>query len=85
VGIPEALVYVIDDEMTLSTWGKLVWGECKDEILAQELLPFPRLIYQQKTFIEEDYNTSKDKGKRVLTIFIRDRNSLIKNETALPT
>ena len=62
-GIPEALVYVVDDEMTLSTWGKLVWGECKDEILAQKLLSFPRLNYEP-SFIE-DYNKTKDKNKRV--------------------
>lgn len=61
--IPEALVYVVDDEMTLSTWGKLVWGECKDEILPQELLPFPCLAYEQ-SFIE-DYNKTKDQDKKI--------------------
>jgi putative CRISPR-associated protein (TIGR02619 family) len=61
--IPESLVYVADKDTILSTWGKLVWGECKDEILAQELLQFPRLVYQQ-TFIE-DYKKTKDKDKRV--------------------
>jgi putative CRISPR-associated protein (TIGR02619 family) len=62
-GIPEALVYALDDEMTLSTWGKLVWGECKDEILAQELLSFRYLTYEP-SFIE-DYNKTKDDSKRV--------------------
>ena len=61
--IPEALVYVVEDEMTLSTWGKLVWGECKDEILVRELLSFPRLKYES-SFIA-DYNKTKDKDKMI--------------------
>lgn len=62
-GIPESLVYVVDEEVTLSTWGKLVWGECKDEILSQDLLTFPYLHYQS-SFVE-DYKKSKDKNRRV--------------------
>lgn len=61
--IPEALVYVVEEEMTLSTWGKLVWGECKDEILSGSLLTFPSLVYLD-TF-REDYKKIKDQTKRV--------------------
>lgn len=63
VGIPESLVYIVDDEMTLSTWGKLVWGECKQEIFDEELLLFPGIHYQS-SFIE-DFNKTKDRDKRV--------------------
>lgn len=62
-GIPEALVYVLEDEMTLSTWGKLVWGECKHELLTEELLPFPNLDYEPS--FTEDFNHSKDRNKRI--------------------
>lgn len=62
-GIPEALVYVVEEEMTLSNWGKLVWGECKVELLSQELLPFPKLQYQP-SFVE-DYQQIKNKHERV--------------------
>lgn len=63
VGIPEALIYTVDADMTLSTWGKLVWGECKQEILSEELLAFPGLDYQS-SFVE-DFNKTKDFHKRV--------------------
>lgn len=62
-GIPEALVYILEDEMTLSNWGKLVWGECKLDLLAQELLTFPRLQYQP-SFVK-DYQQVKDKHERM--------------------
>ena len=61
VGIPEGLVYVVDDEMTLSNWGKLVWNECKDEMLSQDLLAFPKLQYQPSFF--NDYENIKNNQK----------------------
>ncbi|MGK7939087.1 MAG: putative CRISPR-associated protein [Crocosphaera sp.] len=61
--IPEALVYIVDDEMTLSTWGKLVWEECKNEILLRDLLEFPRLVYLDS--FREDYKKNKDVSQRV--------------------
>ena len=51
--IPEALLLKVDNEMTLSTWGKLVWGEGSALLLSQELLDFPRLSYEN-TF-KQDY------------------------------
>lgn len=51
--IPESLVLKVDEEMTLSTWGKLVWGECKKSLLAWELLKFPRLLFEDS--FREDY------------------------------
>ncbi len=62
-GIPESLVYQLEGEVTLSNWGKLVWGESKGEMLSQELLPFPRLQYQP-TFVE-DYQQISNQRERV--------------------
>lgn len=62
-GIPEALIYVLDNAVTLSTWGKLIWGECKQDILAQELLQFPRLKY--KDSFKADYKAVSQNHERV--------------------
>jgi hypothetical protein len=62
--IPESLVLKIDQEMTLSTWGNLVWGECKKTLLSQELLPLPRLEFENS--FRQDYkkiNRIEDKIK----------------------
>ena len=51
--IPESLVLKIDQEMTLSTWGNLVWGECKTTLLSQELLALPRIEFENS--FRQDY------------------------------
>lgn len=63
-GIPEAMVYPPgEEELILSTWGQLVWKQCKQEMLSQELLPFPKLQYRP-SFVA-DYRNIRDKGERV--------------------
>ena len=62
-GIPEALIAEIDNQITLSTWGNLIWEECKDEFLSTSLLNFPRLKYRD-TFIS-DYNQIKVPQERI--------------------
>jgi putative CRISPR-associated protein (TIGR02619 family) len=62
-GIPEAMVAEIDRKMMLSTWGQLIWNQCKNELLSGDLLDFPRLEYQD-TF-RADYNKAREKHKRV--------------------
>jgi putative CRISPR-associated protein (TIGR02619 family) len=62
-GIPETMLGEVDGKMTLSTWGKLIWNQYKDELLSGDLLPFSRLEYQD-TF-RADYNRVKEKQKRV--------------------
>ena len=62
VGIPETILGEVDGKMTLSTWGKLIWEQCKDDLLSGDLIPFPRLEYQD-TF-RADYNRVKEKDKR---------------------
>ena len=51
--IPESLILKIDQEMTLSTWGNLMWGECKKTLLSQELLELPRLEFENS--FRQDY------------------------------
>ena len=50
-GIPETLLELINDDGNvyagLSAWGELIWNRTKSDLLANELLPFPRLTYTQ--------------------------------------
>ncbi|WP_155082830.1 CRISPR-associated protein [Cyanobacterium aponinum] len=52
--IKESLVYIMDNEATLSNWGKVIWNNCKHKFLTQELLNFPFIKYTS-SFIN-DYN-----------------------------
>lgn len=62
-GIPETMLGEVDGKMTISTWGQLIWNQCKDDLLSGDLIPFSRLEYQD-TF-RADYNKIKEKYKRV--------------------
>lgn len=62
-GIPEALIAEIDNQITLSTWGNLIWEECKEQFLSASLLDFPRLEYRD-TFLS-DYNQIKVPQERI--------------------
>lgn len=60
--IPEAMIAEIDGKMTISNWGQLIWNQCKNDFLCQELQDFPRISYEG-TF-KKDYKTiSKAKEK----------------------
>lgn len=61
--IPEALIGDFDGKKVLSTWGKLIWEESKKDLLAEELLDFPRLYYEG-TF-RADYQKIKDWREKV--------------------
>lgn len=63
VGIPEAMLAEIDEKMTLSTWGQLIWNQCKDNLLSEDLLSFFNLEYQDS--FEADYKKLKEKQARV--------------------
>ena len=41
----------------LSVWGKLVWDQTKEDLLAKELLPFPRLQYNNS--FKDDFDDQK--------------------------
>jgi putative CRISPR-associated protein (TIGR02619 family) len=62
-GISEALIGEYNNKKVLSTWGELIWDECKTDLLSQELLIFPRLEYLD-TF-RADYNRIRDKKERL--------------------
>ncbi|MBD2124942.1 putative CRISPR-associated protein [Microcoleus sp. ZQ-A2] len=50
--VPETLIFVADDEATLSHWGRLTWNSCKRKFLTGDLLEFPGLVYE-KSFIKD--------------------------------
>jgi putative CRISPR-associated protein (TIGR02619 family) len=69
--VPKEWVLTDDKEMTLSTWGKLLWSQCKDYFLSHEkLLEFPRVEY--KSSFLSDYkvilNNFQEKVKLQETI-----------------
>ena len=55
--IPEKLLFTVEDEGTLTPWGQLIWNQCKDKILVDELLHFPKLKYEQS--FTNDCSTTK--------------------------
>ena len=61
--LPESLIANVDGQITFSTWGSLIWSECKDEFLSDSLLKFPRLEYQD-TF-RSDYDRIKTPAERI--------------------
>jgi putative CRISPR-associated protein (TIGR02619 family) len=61
--VPPDWVLVDGNEMTLSAWGQLIWNQCKDEILSEELLNFPKLEYARS--FKDDYQNQTDIQKRV--------------------
>lgn len=60
--IPEAMIAEIDGKMILSNWGQLIWNQCKNDFLSQELQEFPRILYQD-TFKRDYKNISEAKDK----------------------
>lgn len=63
--VPEDWRIVVEPEMTLSTWGKLIWQQCKDVFLAGDKpLKFPKIEYQS-TFLD-DYRSKPAHEKIVL-------------------
>jgi putative CRISPR-associated protein (TIGR02619 family) len=63
IGIPESMLGDFANHKVLSTWGKLIWDEAKQQLLSQKLLSFPALQYAD-TF-REDYKKEKEPQKRV--------------------
>lgn len=58
--VPREWVLVVEPEMTLSTWGQLIWNKSKEHFLAQEKpLAFPKIEYSG-TFIDDFKNKPAD-------------------------
>ena len=51
--VPNNWIFSDGNQMTLSTWGQLLWNQCKDKLLSQKLLKFPQIEYTS-TF-KDDY------------------------------
>lgn len=56
--VPQDWVLVDGQEMTLSAWGQLLWEQCKEELLSQNLLKFPKIDY--KSSFCDDYKKIKN-------------------------
>ncbi|AFY80153.1 hypothetical protein [Oscillatoria acuminata] len=61
--VPESLLGNFDDKRVLSTWGKLIWEQSKQQLLSQKLLEFQGLEY--KDSFRGDYNQVKSSPERV--------------------
>ena len=65
--VPETLLEPIEDSGTtvagLSAWGQLVWHRTKSGLLADALLPFPRLEYLPK--FHNDFNNQNEAKARL--------------------
>jgi hypothetical protein len=61
--VPETWLFSDGEEVTLSTWGQLLWNQCKGEILGGDLLEFPGICYQQS--FKEDYQDIVSQQERV--------------------
>ncbi|MDF5733245.1 MAG: CRISPR-associated protein, partial [Rhizonema sp. PD38] len=58
--VPIEWVLSLNKEMTLSTWGQLVWSHCKKNLLSQDKpIKFPKIEYIQ-TFIDDYKSKSAD-------------------------
>jgi hypothetical protein len=57
------MLWEIDDKKIFSTWGTLIWQEVKLNLLSQDLLAFPRLVYSDS--FRADYNHIKDAKERL--------------------
>ncbi|MBW4433156.1 MAG: CRISPR-associated protein [Pelatocladus maniniholoensis HA4357-MV3] len=62
-GIPETMLAEVDEKMMLSTWGQLIWNQCKNDLLCENLLSFGGLEYQDS--FKADYNKEIQKQPRV--------------------
>lgn len=95
--VPQDWLTYTGKEIGLSVWGKLIWNECKNELLSQDkLLKFPSFIKQleYESKFEDDYKNTSDLSKRIilqeklakiahLLINYRDGIGALRNDDAL--
>ena len=67
-GIPETLLEFVEENGAmyagLSAWGELLWHRTKSDLLSEELLPFPLLVYQQ-SFINDCKNLNSQQWTKL--------------------
>lgn len=71
-GIPESMLYVIDDETELSPWGKLLWSTIKDELYAQKLHDPPSEKIRFTDAFRSDARDLRGDRRRILNNRIDD-------------
>ncbi len=66
IDIPESMCKEKDGNMQISTWGKLIWNQCKKELLSPETqsLVFPRISYDDS--FKQEYKKINDPNDRFL-------------------
>ncbi|MEH2235825.1 putative CRISPR-associated protein [Nostoc sp.] len=64
--VPETLLFIDGEEATLSHWGRLIWNNCKRNLLPGELLLFPYLVYE-KSF-HNDYTKNNVNEQRKIDL-----------------
>ncbi|WP_413173182.1 putative CRISPR-associated protein [Anabaena azotica] len=67
--VPNDWLTYTGQEIGLSVWGKLIWNECKSELLCQDkLLNLPKFIPQLEYLpsLEDDYKNTTDVNKKII-------------------
>ena len=78
--VPLDWVLVVESEMTLSTWGQLIWNQCKEHFLSQDKpLKFPKIEYKD-SFLD-DYKSKPSKEKVILQEKLARAACLLNNHT----
>lgn len=78
--VPLDWVLVVESEMTLSTWGQLIWNQCKEHFLSQDKpLKFPKIDYTH-SFID-DYKSKPSDEKVILQENLARAALLLNNHT----
>ena len=76
VGVPETLLETVEDDNQiyagLSAWGELIWHQTKSDLLSDELLSFPRLVYQQ-SFINDCKNLNSQQWTKLQETLAKGR------------
>jgi len=62
-GVPETLLFIIEDKATLSTWGRLIWNRSKENVLSEGLLTLNYIKYES-SFLK-DFENIRDKKERL--------------------
>jgi putative CRISPR-associated protein (TIGR02619 family) len=62
--VPKEWVIIDGQEMILSTWGQLIWNQCKDDLLSKNLLKFPQVNYKP-TFLDDYKKIEANKQEKI--------------------
>jgi putative CRISPR-associated protein (TIGR02619 family) len=64
--VPKEWVIIDGQEMTLSTWGQLIWNQCNDDLLSRnDLLDFPKSKLDYRDSLKDDYQRIQNPQERI--------------------